>query len=131
MDIELPGSPTLELLAQSQPAVLALRAALARGNLPPGLDPQALTALLALFDQVTLAAAEDRTDLTPSQAAERLRIARPSVMRLIARGDLPARRDGGHYVVAPRDVRAFQTRLAETRREALAALAQMTNEFGF
>jgi len=52
------------------------------------------------------------------------------VMRLIARGELPARKDGGRYVLSPRDVRMFRVRLGAVRREALNNLAAMADEFG-
>ena len=83
------------------------------------------------MDGVAEAAAENNADLSPSEAAERLRIARPSVMRLIARGELSSRKDGGHYVLSPRELRSFQTRLASIRREAMSDLTSITDELGF
>jgi len=58
-------------------------------------------------------------------------MARPSVMRLIARGELSSRKDGGHYILSPRELRSFQIRLASVRREALTGLTGMVDEFGF
>ncbi len=60
-----------------------------------------------------------------------MRVARPSVMRLIARGELSSRKEGGHYVLSPRELRSFQTRLAAVRREALSELTDMAEEFAF
>jgi excisionase family DNA binding protein len=131
MDIELPGSITPRTLDAARAAALALRAGLAERGPPEGVAAADLIALLTVIEAMTDAATEDAGDLSPSQTAERLATSRPSVMRLIARGDLPARKDGGHYWVAPRDVRAFQTRIAAIRREAMADLVRMTNEFGF
>ena len=74
---------------------------------------------------------EDSSDLTPSQAAERLRMARPTVMRLIARGDLSARKDSGHYRLSPHEIRAFHSRLSTIRREALGDLTRMAAALGF
>jgi excisionase family DNA binding protein len=90
-----------------------------------------LGALLAVMDGVAEASSGQTTDLSPSEAAERLRVARPTVMRLVARGELSSRKDGGHYVLSPRELRSFQTRLALARREALADLTRMAEEFGF
>ncbi len=88
--------------------------------------------MLAIVEGVAQAAAEDNTDLNPSEAADRLRMARPSVMRLIARGELSSRKDGGHYVLSPRELRSFQARLASVRQEArLSELATLVDEFGF
>jgi excisionase family DNA binding protein len=131
MDIELPDTISADTIQQAQPAVAALHALMAGGALPAGVTAEALSALLAISDGVTKAAAEDNTDLNPSEAADRLRMARPSVMRLIARGELSSRKDGGHYVLSPRELRSFQARLASVRREALGGLAAMADEFGF
>jgi excisionase family DNA binding protein len=131
MDIELPDTISAETIQQAQPAVEALRALLADGTLSPGLTAESLGALLAVMEGVAEAATGDIADLSPSEAAERLRMARPSVMRLIARGELSSRKDGGHYVLSPRELRSFQTRLASIRREALGDLTAMADEFGF
>ena len=118
------------VLEQAAPAMEGLRALLPHGPFPVGLDAASLTALLAVMDGVARAAAEARIDLTPADAAGQLRMARASVMRLIARGELPARKDGGRYVLSPRDVRMFRVRLGAVRREALNNLAAMADEFG-
>jgi excisionase family DNA binding protein len=131
MDIELPDTISAETIGQARPAVEALRALLTHGNLPSGLTADSLGALLSIADGVAEAAAGDHSDLSPSEAADRLLVARPSVMRLIARGDLSSRKDGGHYVLAPRELRAFQARLASVRREAFSELTAMAEEFGF
>jgi excisionase family DNA binding protein len=131
MDIELPATISVETIQRARPAIAALRAVLAEGALPAGLTAEALTALLTVMDGVVEAAAGDNADLSPSEAADRLRVARPSVMRLIARGELSSRKDGGHYVLSPRELRSFQTRLALVRREALNDMTSMAEEFGF
>ena len=128
MDIALPDTVTAELLAKARGAVEALAALDAP---PPGLDLDSIQALVTVMRAVLDAAAEDQVDLSPSDAATRLRIARPSVMRLIARGELLSRKEGGHYVVSPRDLRAFQTRLAAIRRDALSGLTAVAEEYGF
>jgi excisionase family DNA binding protein len=130
MDIELPDTISDETIAQARLALAVLRTLLTDGSLPAGLTHEALGALLTVMEGVT-AAAGDNSDLSPSQAAERLLVARPSVMRLIARGELSARKDGGHYMLSPRELRSFQSRLASVRREALSDLAGMAEEFGF
>ena len=131
MDIELPDTISAETIQLARPAAMLLRGLLFEGTLPPGLTTESLTALLTVMDGVAAAATGDSPDLSPSEAAERLRVARPSVMRLIARGELSSRKDGGHYVLSPRELRSFQTRLASVRREALSDLTAMAEEFGF
>jgi len=131
MDIELPDTISAETIQQARPAAIALHALLAGGPLPAGVTADALTALLTIVEGVTEAAKEDNADLSPSEAADRLRISRPSVMRLIARGELSSRKDGGHYVLSPRELRSFQVRLAAARGEALRDLTVMAEEFNF
>ena len=131
MDIDLPDTIPPETIQQAAAAAAMVRAWMAGGSLPPGLTAEALGALLTVVDAVVEAASGDNTDLSPSDAAERLRMARPTVMRLIARGELSSRKDGGHYLLSPRELRSFQTRLASNRREALGGLAAMAEEFGF
>jgi excisionase family DNA binding protein len=131
MEIELPETISAETLGAAKPAIEALRASLAESALPLGLTAETVTALLTVMDGVAAAAAEDNTDLSPSEAAERLRVARPSVMRLIARGELSSRKEGGHYVVSPREIRSYQLRLAAVRREAFSGLSRLVEEYGF
>jgi len=131
MDVDLPDTISAETIEQARPAVAALRVMLDGGTLPAGLTSEATAALLALAEGVAEAAARDDNDFNLSDAAERLRVARPSVMRLIARGELSSRKEGGHYVVSPRELRSFQSRLAAIRREALRELTGMAEEFRF
>jgi hypothetical protein len=130
MDIAPPDTISSGTLDKARPAVAALRALLSDGALPAGVTVEAATALLTVMDAVAKAAIEDNTDLSPSEAAGRLLMARPSVMRLIARGELSSRKESGHYVISPRELRSYQTRLASVRREALASLTRMADEFG-
>jgi len=131
MDIALPDTITAETIQRARQAADALATLAAAGALPDGITQDALEALQAIMASLAEAAIEDSSDLSPSEAAERLRVARPSVMRLIARGELSSRKDGGHYVLSPRELRAFQARLASVRREALSDLTAMADEFGF
>ena len=131
MQIERPDTLSTETLNQARPAAETLRAWLAADALPPGLTAGSVEAVLAILTTLADTAAEDATDLNPSEAARRLRVARPSVMRLIARGELSSHKEGGHYVLSPRDLRSFQGRLAAVRREALGGLTAMSEEFGF
>lgn len=128
MIVELPDGVTLETLNNARAAVSALNAA---ATLPDGMSRESVGALLDLVTRVAEAAAEDTGDLDPTEAALRLGVARPTVMRLIARGELSSRKAGGHYFIAPREVRSYRTRLALVRREALGDLSRMAEEFGF
>jgi excisionase family DNA binding protein len=131
MDIELPDHISAETIQRAAPAVAALRALLDGGALPDGVTAESLDAVVRIMTGVAEASTGDNGDLSPSEAADRLRMARPSVMRLIARGDLSSRKDGGHYVLSARELRAFQARLALVRQEALTNLNAMADEFEF
>jgi hypothetical protein len=131
MDIELPRTVTIEVIQRALSAVAPLRALLVDAALPAGLTADAVDALLATVEGVAEAASGDNADVSPSEAAARLRVARPSVMRLIARGELSSRKENGHYVLSPRELRAFQVRLTTARREALGELATMAEQFGY
>ncbi len=131
LDIELPDTISAETIELARPAVAALHAVLAQGALPPGVTADGLAALLTVMEGVAVAATGDHADLSLSDAADRLRVARPSVMRLIARGDLSSHKDGGHYTLSARELRSYQTRLGLVRRDALSDLTAMTEEFGF
>jgi excisionase family DNA binding protein len=130
MEIDLPDTISADRIQQAGHAAATLRGWLADGALPGELTADGLRALLAIMDAVVEAASGDNADISLSEAAERLRVARPSVMRLIARGELSPRKDGGHYVLSPRELRSFQARLAAVRREAFGDLSSMAEEFG-
>ena len=131
MQFDLPDAIAADTLARAAPAIETLRLMLDGGAPPPGLTERSLGAVLAILAAVTETAEDEAADLSPSQAAERLSMARPTVMRLITRGELPSRKEGGHYVLSARDLRSFQIRLALVRREALSGLTGMAEEFGF
>src|SRR5260221_13929184 len=80
MDIELPDTISAETIQRAGPAIAALRVLLADGPLPTGLTEDAVEALVAVMTGVTEAATDENSDLNPSEAADRLRLARPSVM---------------------------------------------------
>jgi len=68
-------------------------------------------------------------ELSPQEAAQRLRMSRPTVMRLIARGELPARRVGSHYRLTEKDVSAFDARQTTVRRQSLDDMAAFSQDF--
>ncbi len=65
------------------------------------------------------------TDLTTQQAAAVLGVSRPTVIRLVESGKLPARLVGTHRRLDLRDVLAYRETSAAKRR---AALDEMTRE---
>ena len=68
-------------------------------------------------------------ELTPQAAAKRLRMSRPSVMRLIAQGRLGARQVGSHYRLSEAEVMQFKQKQATVRRQSLDSMAAFSQEF--
>lgn len=80
-------------------------------------------------DTVTIAALPD--ELTTTQAADQLGVSRPTVMKLIGSGELPAHMVGTHHRVRTADVTAFRrARLARQRAafDELQALEDQLDE---
>ncbi len=63
-------------------------------------------------------------DLTTEQAAEALGVSRPTVVRLVESGKLPARMVGTHRRLSLRDVLAYREASARHRAAALDMMAQ-------
>ncbi len=70
-------------------------------------------------------------EFTPQEAAAALRMSRPTVMRLIEKGVLPARKVGTHYRLPRAQVLVYRDNTAKVRNEALGNLTRMTEEFDF
>ena len=69
-------------------------------------------------------------DLTTEQAASVLGVSRPTVVRLIDEGKLPARMVGTHRRVTLSDVAAYRQESTARRREALEEMTQQAEELG-
>lgn len=65
----------------------------------------------------------ERTNLTTQEAAQRLGISRPTLVRLLEQGRIPYTKPGRHRRVELADVLAFQHRERERRREVLQQMA--------
>jgi excisionase family DNA binding protein len=69
-------------------------------------------------------------ELTTTVAAEIVGVSRPTLMKLVRSGDLPARQVGTHTRVRTADVLALRRARAQDRRAALEALRALDDEFG-
>lgn len=67
-------------------------------------------------------------EIRPQEAASILRTSRPTVLRLIGKGLVPARLVGTHHRLSRKQVLAYRDRSAAVRREALDNLVAMTEE---
>lgn len=69
-------------------------------------------------------------DLTTEQAAAVLGVSRPTVVRMVDSGKIPARMVGTHRRLALGDVLAFREASARRRRKALDDMAREAEELG-
>lgn len=67
-------------------------------------------------------------ELTTTVAAEQLGISRPTLMKLIGEGKLPAHRVGSHHRVKLADVKAFKRARLEEQRRAFEELTELTEQ---
>lgn len=68
--------------------------------------------------------------LTTQEAADFLGISRPTLVRIIDRGDLEAVKPGRHRYVALQDLIAYQERVAVQRRQSLDEMARDAESAG-
>lgn len=98
------------------------------------LPPSALALLVAILDEMAqgngLALLPQRTELTTQQAADVLGVSRPHLIKLLERGVLPHHKVGSHRRVRLADLLAYQRQRDAARLEALAELAEVSQELG-
>ena len=92
-----------------------------------GLFNRVLTAV-ARGERITVGTVPD--ELTTSVAATQLGISRPTLMKLIAAGEIPSHKVGTHTRVKHDDVRAFRTRRLERQKSAFEELRALDEELG-
>lgn len=119
-------------------ALSALRRRPRRFTLPDGttvrLPKVAVDGLIEMLDAV--AHGEDarvvRTprELTTQQAASVLNMSRPTVVRLIDEGELPARKVGSHRRVLLTDLLAYRDQIVAERRAVLDQMTRDAEELG-
>ena len=81
-------------------------------------------AVTALARGQAVAVEPQRTTLTTQEAAHRLGISRPTLVRLLEQGKIPYTQPGRHRRVELADVLAFQDRERERRRHILREIAR-------
>ena len=107
---------------------------LSAGNADLSLDPETAEHVLALV-QARLAGRSTVVDqlpeeLTTGQAADLLGVTRPTVVAMVDRGELPARRIGTHRRVSTQDVLRLREEVSTHRRSALDALTELSVQTG-
>ncbi|WP_207461389.1 helix-turn-helix domain-containing protein [Azospirillum sp. SYSU D00513] len=100
------------------------------------LDIDLLRSVTKIVDMVsapqdTATAMSPEEEITPRQAADLLRMSRPSVMRLIEKGHLRARKVNTHHRLSRAEVLAYRETQAVTRRESLTEIARISETYDF
>lgn len=119
-------------------ALNALRRRPRRFTLPDGttvhLPKAALDGLIEILDAV--AHGEDATvvrtprEVTTQQAATVLNVSRPTIVRLIDDGTLPARMVGSHRRIRLTDLLAYRDRVVAERRAVLDEMTRDAEDLG-
>lgn len=68
--------------------------------------------------------------LTTQEAADFLGVARPTLVRMLDRADIPMQRPGRHRFVRLQDLLDYQAREQRDRRDALAEMVNQAEELG-
>lgn len=125
-----------DILARAQraadrlrPSALATRRMPALGDAAP--NRRDVRDIIALVDALSQQPAPVGDELTPNEAAEILGMSRPSVMRLIAQGELHPRKVHSRHKLLRAEVVALAHAQTRERRAALAALTALSEEFDF
>lgn len=79
----------------------------------------------------SVAGAETDAEISPQEAAALLGMSRPSVMRLIDKGQLSARMVNTHYRLSQSEVIAYRERQTRIRRHGLSELTSISEEHDF
>ena len=119
-------------------ALIALRRRPSRFTLPDGTSVRIPKAAVdGLIELLTAAAEGDEAtivrsprELTTQQAAKVLNVSRPTVVKLIDDGVLPARKVGSHRRVSLTDLLAFRQDVVAKRRAALDEMTTDAEELG-
>jgi hypothetical protein len=97
-------------------------------------DADSVRALLKIVDAVPFPGAElsgNDDEISPREAADILRMSRPSVMRLIALGRLHPRMVLSRHKLSRAEVLDYRDKQTRERREALAGLSRLSEEHDF
>ena len=117
---------------------MALRRRPSRFTLPDGTSVRIPKAAVdGLIELLTAAAEGDEAtivrsprELTTQQAAKVLNVSRPTIVKLIDDGVLPARKVGSHRRVPLTDLLAFRQNVVAKRRAALDEMTTDAEELG-
>ncbi len=120
------------ILARARRAAERLRSSTTPTRRKPAApDPRDVRDIIALVDAMSGHPAPVDDEVTPNEAAAILGMSRPSVMRLIANGDLHPRMVHSRHKLSRAEVVAFAHAQTRERRVALANLTALSEELDF
>lgn len=101
-----------------------------RIELPEPLHAALVQVAEALMQGLAVSVIPQSARLTTQQAADYLGVSRPTLVRLLERGEIPMSRPGRHRYVQLQDLVAYSDAMASRRREILDAMAREADEDG-
>ena len=99
-------------------------------SLPANIFRIFVNMLVEMGNGNTVAVVPVTAELTTQQAADLLNVSRPHLIKLLDQHKLPHRMVGTHRKLLARDVLAYRDKIALERREALARMVEMDEDFG-
>ncbi|MCB0911008.1 MAG: helix-turn-helix domain-containing protein [Propionibacteriaceae bacterium] len=101
-----------------------------RIELPEPLYAALVQVAEALMQGMAVSVIPQSARLTTQQAADVLGVSRPTLVRLLERGEIPMSKPGRHRYVQLQDLVAYQDAMQSRRREILDAMAREAAEDG-
>ncbi|MFT4218700.1 MAG: helix-turn-helix domain-containing protein [Micropruina sp.] len=101
-----------------------------RIELPEPLHAALVQVAEALMQGMAVSVIPQSARLTTQQAAEFLGVSRPTLVRLLERGEIPMSKPGRHRYVQLQDLVAYQRLMQARRREILDTMAREAAEAG-
>lgn len=121
------GTAIAEILGQKKAAPDATQV---RITIPAELEALVMAVLESVAKGERISVGSLPETLTTSVAADQLGISRPTLMKLIASGELPSQKVGTHTRIRTDDVIAFRRARLERQARALDELRQLDDQWG-
>ena len=99
-------------------------------DLPPSIRDLLHRAVQLLAQGQAVSVVPVEQELTTQQAADLLNVSRPYFIKVLEQGNIPHTKTGTHRRVRAADVLLYRARRDAQRTEALAQLAQLSQEIG-
>ena len=97
-------------------------------ELPPEINAVISKVLRAIKEDLPISISTLPREITTTTAASMLGMTRPTLMKHVRSGRVPAHKVGSHHRLLSRDVLVFREELKEEKRQAVFALMDMEDE---